>query len=513
PRNPYLGLMLPYSPLHHILMRELNFPVVATSGNVSDEPMCIDENEALDCLSEIADVFLFHNRPIVRHVDDSIARVILDRELVLRRARGYAPLPIQIENLKLKTQNCLAVGAHLKNAVALSVGEQVFLSQHIGDLETPQALRAFRAVAKDLPTLYETEPEIIACDLHPEYLSTKFAQSLKGKLAPIQHHYAHIVSCMAENELDEPVLGISWDGTGYGTDGTIWGGEFLLVNRRKPSDTPFHRFAHFRNFPLPGGEAAIKQPRRVALGLLWEIFGDELFERRDLPLLENFSTAEFSMLHRMLAQKINSPLTCSVGRLFDGVAAILGLRQRVNFEGQAAMKLEFAMNDLETDEAYELKWREKVGKASRPPREHVSASSLTSPGSTRAGETPALLLDWQPMILEILHDVQRKLSTPFISAKFHNTLVQVAVAVARESGQQKVVLSGGCFQNKYLTERTIQRLRAEGFLPYWHQRIPPNDGGIAVGQAVAALWQQEKELDANSKFTEFRFSDWETQCC
>ena len=291
PGNPNLAVMLPYTPLHHLLMRELNFPIVATSGNFCDEPICIDEEEALKRLRGIADFFLVHNRPIVRHVDDSIMRMMHGRELMLRRARGYAPLPIHVHTLKTST---LAVGAHLKNTVALSVGENVFVSQHIGDLETEQAYRAFKNAVADLPRLYEAKPEIIACDMHPEYLSTKFAHehSKDRRLFPVQHHWAHIAACMAENEIEAPALGVAWDGTGFGPDGTIWGGEFLLAK-----DGAFERVAHLRQFRLPGGDAAIKEPRRTALGLLYEILGDDLWQQTDLsagfPKMKSHYCAKF----------------------------------------------------------------------------------------------------------------------------------------------------------------------------------------------------------------------------
>ncbi|MCX8103930.1 MAG: carbamoyltransferase HypF, partial [Candidatus Bipolaricaulota bacterium] len=269
PRNPYLGIMLPYTPLHHLLMAELGFPVVATSGNLSDEPICTDEHEALIRLKEIADLFLVHNRPIARHVDDSIVRIVGSQELVLRRARGFAPLPITLRNPERRT--VLAVGAHLKNTVALAVGSTVFISQHIGDLETAEAFGAFQRVIQDFERLYDAQPSVIAHDLHPDYLSTQYAQGRKPRTVGVQHHYAHVLACMAENELDSSVLGVSWDGTGYGLDGTIWGGEFLRATRES-----FTRVAHLRTFRLPGGERAIQEPRRSALGVLYELFGDAL---------------------------------------------------------------------------------------------------------------------------------------------------------------------------------------------------------------------------------------------
>jgi hydrogenase maturation protein HypF len=493
PGNPYLGIMLPYTPLHDLLMAELGFPVVATSGNLSDEPICTDEIEALERLRDIADVFLVHNRPIVRHVDDSIVRVMLDRELVLRRARGYAPLPIQLRiaargdarpTKTPKSEIVLAVGAHLKNAIALSVGNQVFISQHIGDLETEQAHTAFRHVIADFEKLYEAKPQIIATDLHPDYLSTKFAKEFGLDALPrvqaeqhgptgslrhvgVQHHIAHVLSCMAENEIAPPVLGVSWDGTGYGLDGTVWGGEFFLV-----TDESVERIVHLRPFRLPGGDKAVKEPRRAAFGLLHEISGDAVFERKDLAPLAAFSAAELATLKTMLAKKLNSPLTTSMGRLFDAVTSLIDLRQQIRFEGQAAMELEFAIDSTGTEEAYSLKLSHGIK------------------NEMETGGTP-VLLDWSPMIEAIIVDVQQGVSVGVISAKFHNALAESIVAVAKCAGQNRVVLSGGCFQNRYLTERAVRRLQAEGFRPYWHQRVPPNDGGIALGQVVAA-WRRKE---------------------
>jgi hydrogenase maturation protein HypF len=510
PGNPHLGVMLPYTPLHHLLLAELGFPVVATSGNLSDEPICTDERDALERLHDLADVFLVHNRPIVRHVDDSIVRIMLDRELVLRRARGYAPLPI-ILNPRLSTLDSrpiLAVGAHLKNTVALSVGNQVFISQHIGDLETEPANHAFRRVIADFEKLYEAKPQVIAADLHPDYLSTTYALERRAparlestarnqaetvlavpQIVRVQHHIAHVLSCMAENELSPPALGVSWDGTGYGTDGTIWGGEFFLV-----TDKTVERAAHLRPFRLPGGERAVKEPRRVALGLLFEIFGDSVFERKDLAPVAAFSKTELAALKTMLAKQLNSPVTTSLGRLFDAVASLVNLRQQMRFEGQAAMELEFALDGVNTDEAYPMRiaecgMRSPAGEDARP---------ATAPNSELRTPNSKISLDWSPMIEAILSDVQKGVVTGKISAKFHNALAEVVVAVAERIGERRVVLSGGCFQNRYLTERTVRRLQAEGFQPYWHQRVPTNDGGIALGQIVAAVRGQHEIVKRKS---------------
>jgi hydrogenase maturation protein HypF len=449
PGSRTLGVMLPYTPLHQLLMRELGFPVVATSGNLANEPICIDEIEALDRLKDIADFFLVHDRPIVRHVDDSIARIVCNREMVLRRARGYAPLPVR---MKEPLPSVLAVGAHLKNTVALNVGRDVFISQHIGDLETTMALAAFHRTVADLPKLYDTQPELVACDLHPDYISTKYATGAHRTVERVQHHWAHVLACMTENELDPPVLGVSWDGTGYGTDGTIWGGEFLV-----PDEDSFQRVAYFRQFRLPGGEMAVKEPRRTALAILFEIWGQDGLEDEGLAPVAQFSKTERGLIRQMLAKGISAPVTSSAGRLFDAVASLLGIRQVVTFEGQAAMELESVIGS-EVTEAYPFKLSNAVPQ----------------------------IIDWAPMISEILIDLQRGISPAVISAKFHNTLADIVVEVARQVVTPKIVLTGGCFQNRYLLEQAVQRLSQAGFKPYWHQRVPPNDGGIALGQIAAA---------------------------
>jgi hydrogenase maturation protein HypF len=475
PNNPYLGIMLPYTPLHHLLMDDLEFPVVATSGNLSDEPICTDEHEVIQRLGQIADVFLVHNRPIARPIDDSVVRLISGQITILRRARGYAPLPISVPQ-KSKIQNSkskiLAIGAHLKNAIAFSIDRQVFISQHIGDLETVLAVEAFQRAIASFQTLYDLQPTAIASDVHPDYHSTQFAHQLADQLnvpvIPVQHHYAHVLSCMAEHQLEGFALGIAWDGTGYGLDGTIWGGEFLRV-----TDTSFQRAAHLRPFCLPGGEKAMKEPRRSAIGLLYELLGNDVFENggayghTPLPPMQAFSSQELSVLKTMLNKHLNAPVTSSAGRLFDAIASIIGLRQHNHFEGHAAMELEFAIDAVQTDDYY--------------PFEILNAGS--------AATSAPLIVDWTVMLHSILLDINARVSISKLSAMFHNTLVEMMVAVAQQIGEQRVILTGGCFQNKYLIERAIQRLRAEGFHPYWHQQIPSNDGGIAVGQIMAVSQQ------------------------
>jgi hydrogenase maturation protein HypF len=459
PCNPYLGVMLPYTPLHHLLMHELGFPVVATSGNLSGEPICIDEYEALERLSEIADLFLVHNRPIARHVDDSIVRVAAGREMVLRRARGYAPLPVE---LPVDAPTLIAAGAHLKNTAAVASGRQAFLSQHIGDMDTPQAYEAYQRVIQDFNALYNLTPSAVACDLHPDYRSTQYAEAADLPIVRVQHHYAHVLSCMAENHLDAPVLGVSWDGTGYGTDGTIWGGEFLLVDEHG-----FRRAAHLATFRLPGGDQAVKEPRRSALGLLYSIFGEDV--PPDLPPVQSFSNAELSVLKAALRKKINAPLTSSAGRLFDAVAALIGLRQRTSFEGQAAMELEFAAHGLKTDKCYPIAVTDITG-------EFTSVTHI---------------MDVKLTVLGIIEDMRAGVPPGLIAAAFHNTLAELIVRAAQQVGEERVILTGGCFQNVTLLEGTINRLRGAGFQPYWHRTIPPNDGGIALGQVMAALKEQQ----------------------
>lgn len=460
PENPYLGVMIPYTPLHHLLLAELGFPVVATSGNFSSEPLCIDNDEALEKLGRIADLFLVHDRPIARRVDDSVVMVAANDVVTLRRARGYAPMPVDLP----ASDTIAAVGAQQKNAVALLHNGHVFLSQHIGDLDSAPAFDSFKRTLTDLETLYEARPEAIVCDLHPDYASTQYAARSGRTVAPVQHHYAHVLSCMAEHHLAAPLLGIAWDGTGYGTDGTIWGSEFLHITERA-----FTRVAHLRPFPLPGGDAASLEPRRSLLGLLYAQYGDLLPRDR----LE-FKTNELNLLLSALRAGVNTPHTSSMGRLFDAVAALTGLRQKCTFEGQAAMALEFAALETRTDECYPFE---------------ITSVTNENGASER-------IIEWKPMIAAMMMDTNISL----ISARFHNTLAAIVVTLAQEAGLPLVVLTGGCFQNRTLLERCIGSLRAAGFIPYWQQRIPPNDGGIALGQIAAAL-REERYVSGGSRQT------------
>jgi hydrogenase maturation protein HypF len=426
--SPYLGVMLPYSPLHHLLMQQCPFPVIATSGNRSDEPIAIGNDEARERLKDIADHFLMHDRPIVRACDDSVVRLTRGRAGILRRARGYAPLGIRVA---AELPPVLAVGGHLKNTVAIAVGRDVFLSQHIGDLETVEARHAFQRAIEDLCRLYSFKPEAVVCDLHPDYASTHWAEGSGLPVIRVQHHQAHVAACAAENNIEGPYLGVSWDGTGYGFDGTIWGGEFFLVDGKR-----YERLTHLRPFGLPGGDAAVREGWRSAASLRFEVQG---------------AAASDSRVRAMLERNINVVPTSSVGRLFDAMASIAGLAQENRFEGQAAMLLENEIGALQTEEAYPL------GRG-----------------------------DWGPLISAALRDKDAGVSVPLMAAKFHNALVQWIVEVAEQAGLRQIVLSGGVFQNRYLAEHTASVLESKEFTVFTHQRVPPNDGGIALGQAVMA---------------------------
>jgi len=447
--NPYMGVMLPSSPLHYLLLKELNSAVIATSGNRSDEPICIDENEALTDLQGIADYFLVHDRPIAQYVDDSIVRVIAQRKLILRRARGYASMPIFINH---QLPSALAVGGHMKNTVAVSRGHTVYLSQHIGDLENQKAYACFSEAADELLKFYEITPEIIVSDCHPDYSSTQFAADLNKPISKCQHHVAHVYSCMAENKVEPPLLGVSWDGTGYGLDETVWGGEFFHVQE----DFSVERIAHLRPFKLPCGEKAVREPRLSAIGMLYELFGSDLFDRKELYPVQTLSEAEIYNLRKLLTSGFQSPKCSSMGRVFDAVSSMLGLRQEITFEGQAAMEMEFLAEYSNTSASY--------------------------PFQVIDYENDPHVIDWKPMMMQIIEEMQTATSKEEIAAKFHNTLVEIIVAIAKMTKQKRVLLSGGVFQNKVLAEKSVEALIYHHLEPYWHQEVPPNDGGIALGQ-------------------------------
>ncbi len=451
PGNPNIGLMLPATPLHGLLMDALGVPIVATSGNRGGEPIAADDHEAFANLADIADLFLTHDRPILHPVDDSVLRVIAGEPTVLRSARGVAPLvlsdPKQIQPL-------LALGGHMKSAVAVGRSGRIVLGPHIGDLAHSETREAFARSVTTMRSLYGLEPATIACDGHPDYHSTRVADGMELPASRVPHHLAHVLSVMTEHALTGPVLGVAWDGTGYGEDGTLWGGEFLTVER-----TAHRRVAHLLPFRLPGGEAAIREPRRTAVGMLHALHGDALWDRHHTALAA-FSAEERGMLRAMLERGLNASLTSSAGRLFDAVASLLNLCQRASFDGEAAMAVEFAAQEA------------KAVHALPPP--------VILP------ENDAMTIDWRPMISALAEAADAGIAVENLAAGFHHWLAAAIVQVAEHAGVVQVVLSGGCFQNALLTELAMTRLQEAGFRVYRALRVPPNDGGLAVGQAAWA---------------------------
>lgn len=463
PGNPTVGVMLPYTPLHYLLLSHGFKALVMTSGNLSDEPICIDNAEAFKRLKNIADCFLMHDRDILIRSDDSIARRISGVTRLVRRSRGYVPVPVFLNH---RLPPILACGAEMKNTVCLTRDDRAFVSQHIGDLEHPAAHDFFDETITHLKALLDIRPEIIAHDLHPDYFSTRYALALHDAVRiPVQHHHAHIASCMAENRMDGEVIGLAFDGTGLGTDNTIWGGEALLADFGG-----FKRLAHLETVPMPGAAFAIREPWRMALGYLHTAFGDDL-ANMDIPLITSLPPDAVRTLIRMIRQKINSPLTSSLGRLFDGVAAIMGIRNRVSFEGQAAMELEMLAGthpiDMRKETVYAFEW---------------------SSGATRR-------IAIRPLVSGIVGDMKSGIPLPLISRRFHATLIRLFASLCRElkgeTGVNRIVLSGGCFQNALLLEGLISILEQEGFAVFSHSLVPTNDGGISLGQAVIAATVSE----------------------
>ena len=456
PGNRYLGLFLPYTPLHHLLFQSGKFEsLVMTSGNLSEEPIAIDNEEAIRRLNRIADAFLVHDREIVRRCDDSVVRVAAGQPQQLRRSRGFVPVPVQLEK---ESHAVLAVGGELKNTICVVRGSEAFLSQHVGDLENLESYKFFEEAVAHLQRILETEPKIIAHDLHPDYFSTKWAQERTGvELVGVQHHHAHVAACMAENHLDGKVIGIALDGTGYGTDGAIWGGEVLVADY-----AGFERAAHFEYVPLPGGAAAIHEPWRMAVSYLAKHFGKEV-EKLGLPFLAETDSRKLSVVLQMMEREINSPRTSSCGRLFDAVAALVGLRGTVNFEAQAAIELEMAARDSGSESAYPL--------------------DLNLRGATWEIGTKSLF-EW------LVRDVRKQTSVAEMSRKFHNgvalVLVEAAEKIREKTELNRVCLSGGCFLNTLLLETMISELKERLFEVFFHTEVPAGDGGISLGQAVIA---------------------------
>ena len=453
PGNPRIGAMLPATPLHCLLVEGASRPLVCTSGNLSDEPMCIDTAEALERLRGIADVFLVHDRPIVRPMDDSVVRLDAEGLTVFRRARGLTPLGLRLPET---TPTVLALGGQLKSTVALAMDGEIVVSQHLGDLHSLEGALLHERTVGDMLAFFGARPEVIACDLHPDYASTRLAERLSADLAVplvrVQHHHAHVAACMAEHGLAGNVLGFAWDGAGYGVDGVLWGGETLVCEGHD-----FRRVAHLRPFALPGGDRAVREPRRAALGLLYEVFGADAVAH----LGSMFSPAEGRAMVSMIERSVNTPRTTSVGRLFDAVAALSGLATHNQYEGEAAMALEHAAEGAGDQGGYPL--------------------------PIRAGNP--YVADWEPLVRALLRDTARRAPIGVISARFHEAFAGLAESVALRAGLDRVVLSGGCFQNAVLTRRVRDRLVARGLRVYTPGGYPSNDGGLSLGQAlVAARW-------------------------
>jgi hydrogenase maturation protein HypF len=473
PHLLFLGVMLAYTPLHHILLRDAGLPLVMTSGNLSEEPIARDNDEALRRLHGIADYFLVHNRDIYSRYDDSVAVVERGISQIVRRARSYAPYPI---HLPFDARQVLGCGAEEKNTFCLTEDNYAFVSQHIGDMENMETLEHFDATISLYKRLFHIEPEVIAYDLHPDYLATRYARELGGpgmNLVAVQHHHAHIASCMADNGLENPVIGIAFDGTGMGADGNIWGGEFLVADYRS-----FHRVGHLEYLPLPGGDAATKRPYRTAVGYLFTLLGGDVLdaviadEAQQSPLTSvgKVSDVEMEVIKRQLERRINSPLTSSMGRLFDAISALLGVRGEIDYEGQAAVELEMAAHAYYGEEA-------------------VSDTGESYP--FRIVENEGIrIVQLKELLSAVVEGLRQGVPRGRISAKFHSTVAQMTGEmcrlVANETGISQVALSGGVFQNRLLLRKTVSLLESDGFQVFTHRQVPCNDGGISLGQAVIA---------------------------
>lgn len=446
--SPYYGIMLPHSALHHLILKALNRPLIATSGNISGAPIAITEEEAFSSLSEHVDGFLVHTRRIIHRVDDSIVQVIKNKPTILRRARGYIPHAICLPTNMNMTQELFATGGHLKNSFAFGKKNKIYLSQHIGDLDSAQAIRSYHQEIEGWTNLLAHKPSSHIHDLHPAYYTTTYVAGKQVEKRSIQHHKAHIYSCMLDNLLSPPLLGISWDGSGYGEDHTVWGGESFLVLENK-----IERCASLFSFCLPGGEKAIREPRRSLLGMFYAM---------NLPpscqgwITSHFSNEEQEVLLQALQKKIHSPTCSSIGRLFDGISALLGCTTISSFEGQAALSLENLALKSSSKNAYHIPFKNG-------------------------------LLDWRDMVYKIVEDIKQKKPREDIALAFHLALAESILAIAKTFNQQKVLLTGGVMQNRVLLENAIEKLKNANFHPYWHQNIPPNDGGLAAGQLFGTM--------------------------
>jgi hydrogenase maturation protein HypF len=450
-----LGVFLPYTPLHHLLFAKGGFQaLVMTSGNLSEEPIAIDNGEAVNRLSQLVDLFLVHNREILLRCDDSVVRVFEGKPRQLRRSRGFVPVPVF---LKEAVPAVLAVGGELKNTICLTRENHAFLSQHVGDLENLESYRFFKEAVDHLGRVLEIKPQAIGYDLHPDYFSTKWALDQELPKFGVQHHHAHIASCMAENGLDAKVIGFALDGTGYGTDDCIWGGEVLVAGYED-----FERAAHLEYVPLPGGAAAIREPWRMAVSYLTHHFGRD-FLKLKVPFVQQVNAARAELVIRMVERGVHAPLTSSCGRLFDAVAALIGIRHRVNYEAQAAIELEAAIDGKQDDGKYRFEVKQQ--------------------GSS-------WIIGSRPLFEAMLEDLRRNVSAGVISRRFHDGLAEVLVQAAElirgQTFLDRVCLSGGTFNNAYLLRRLKNSLEAAGFQVFTHSQVPAGDGGLSLGQSLIA---------------------------
>ncbi len=452
PSNRFIGVMLPYTPLHHLLCESVKAPIVFTSGNVSDEPIAYTDDEATKRLSPIADYFLIHDRRIHIRTDDSVVRVSRGREVPIRRSRGYAPQPIELP-FRVR-RPILACGAELKNTFCVAKRQHAFMSHHIGDLENFETLRSFRDGIDHFRRLFDIDPQVVAYDLHPEYLSTKYALELKGvELVGVQHHHAHIAACLADNGVHGPAIGVAFDGLGFGLDDTIWGGEFLIADLAK-----FERVGHLEAVAMPGGTAAIKQPWRMAASYLQQAYGENIPQHLEVVARHPDQWRQISAL---LRTNTNSPRTSSAGRLFDAVAAILSVRDTINYEGQAAIELEQRAS-LDEDSAYEVPFSDAM----------------------------PLEIRGKDLVRAVVNDLRAGTSIAVVAARFHNSVAQLilkaCIAIGRARRLALVALSGGVFQNQLLLRRTVELLEDVGFNVLTHHQVPTNDAGISFGQVAIA---------------------------
>lgn len=451
-----IGSMLPYMPIHYLLFEKLSTPaIVLTSGNISDEPILIDNQLAKKELSGITDKFLDYNREIYNRTDDSVLMVVNDKQRLVRRSRGYVPNPV---NVSMNVNGILATGAELVNTFCMGKSKQAIISQHIGDLKNIETLEFFTESIERFKKMFRVEPELIACDMHPDYLSTKWAKSQNLPLVLIQHHHAHVASCMAEYDLDEKVIGIAMDGVGFGDDGNIWGGEFMVCDLKE-----YIREYHFEYVPMPGGDAATKHPWRMALSFLYKYYGNDL-KKITIPFMDKINMADSDLIIKALEKKLNCPLTSSAGRLFDSVSALIGLCMNSSFHAEAPMRLESVIKD-DIDDQY--------------------------PFVIKDGN-----IVFKSTFDEIMQDIKDHVSGSVIAAKFHNTVININFEVAkliREKTEiNKVVLSGGTFQNRYLLEKSENLLIRNNFEVFSQSKVPSNDGGIALGQLMIAAKRRIK---------------------